>query len=205
MKSIFTTITQYMHHFFPLICSIVALLTACHSLKQEPPLSNLKDSSCYHNGELSSAERLKKIPFNNANQIVVVSYPGALNSKTPVLHDTICTSETIDFIRLSSDQTDQLTDILYNYNYSLEPVSGQQSQAGCYYPRHSIIFLDKSKKVTAYLEICFECKGIESNIPEEHFGVFCAGKYELLRDFFASIGITFFENKIDTRGGPIPK
>ena len=177
----------------------VSTLVQCTSIKTKfdlpPTLEDLHDDpKCYHNGHLSALQRRQIFPFNQAENIKIISFHSKLG-KTPIQNDTIITSKVIEIKTLSEKQINQLTDILYNYNYSKKTNLISFSETGCYSPRHAIVFCDKSKQVISYMEICLECKKTVSNLPKESLGNFCSGKYELLHQFFSSIGIKHFKDE----------
>ncbi len=170
---------------------IACKVTKDNSPKPLSPKDFHDDQKCYHNGKLSTSERLKIYPFNSQDKIKIISFLSSLGM-TPIVNDTISSSQIIDQITLTTAQTDNLTDILYNYNYSKKTNVINETEYGCYNPRHAIIFLDKTDKVLSYIEVCFECEQIKTFLPKESIGHFCDGKYELLKNFFISIGIKHF-------------
>lgn len=170
-----------------------ALLVQCKTVKTNfdlPPSPDdlHEDSKCYHNGHLSKNERRQIFPFNQAESVKIISFNSKLG-KTPIQNDTIITSKTFEIKTLSEKQIDQLTDILYNYNYSKKTNLISFTETGCYAPRHAIVFCNNSNQVISYIEICLECKKVISPLPQESLGTFCSGKFDLLRQYLASIGI----------------
>ena len=177
----------------------VSLLVQCKSVKTNfdlPPTPDdfHDDPKCYHNGHLSKSQRRQIFPFNQAESVEIISFHSKLG-KTPIQNDTIITSKTIEIKILTEKQIDQLTDILYNYNYSKKTNLISYTETGCYSPRHAIVFNDKSKQVISHIEICLECRKTVSNLSKESLGNFCDGKYELLHQFFSSIGINHFKEE----------
>lgn len=186
---------------FPIISIgiFVTLLVQCKSVKTNfdlPPTPDdfHDDPKCYHNGHLSKSQRRQIFPFNQAESVKIISFHAKLG-RTPIQNDTIITSKVIEIKTLTEKQIDQLTDILYNYNYSKKTNLISYTETGCYSPRHAIVFNDKSKQVFSYIEICLECRKTVSNLPKESLGNFCVGKYELLHQFFLSIGIDHFKEE----------
>lgn len=182
----------------PIIVLLIfsAILVQCKPLKTNfdlPPTPDdfHDDPKCYHNGHLSKNERRQIFPFNQAASVKIISFHSKLG-KTPIQNDTIVTSKTIEIKPLTEKQIDQLTDILYNYNYSKKTNLISFTETGCYAPRHAIVFCNKSKQVISYIEICLECKKVISLLPQESLGTFCSGKFDLLRKFAASIGVKHF-------------
>ena len=177
----------------------VTLLVQCKSVKTNfdlpPTLDDFHDDpKCYHNGHLSKSQRRQIFPFNQAESVEIISFHSKLG-KTPIQNDTIITSKVIEIKTLTEKQIDQLTDILYNYNYSKKTNLISFTETGCYSPRHAIVFNDKSKQVISYIEICLECRKTVSNLPKESLGNFCDGKYELLHEFFLETGINHFKTE----------
>lgn len=190
-----------LHILNPIIALLIfsALFVQCKPLKTNfdlPPTPDdfHDDPKCYHNGHLSKNERRQIFPFNQAESVKIISFNSKLG-KTPIQNDTIITSKTFEIKTLSEKQIDQLTDILYNYNYSKKTNLISFSETGCYAPRHAIVFCNKSNQVISYIEICLECKKIVSGLPQESLGNFCDGKYKLLHQFFLEIGIKHFKTE----------
>lgn len=184
---------------FSVLFSFIVLLffTKCKSTKAgfpEPPsIKKFNDNQqCYRNGKLNIAERQAIYPFNIADKIQIISFNSCLG-KTPIVNDTIIQLKTIENITLTSKQINDLTDILYNYNYS-KKTNIITEMRSCYYPRHAIVFVNESGKVFSYIEICLQCGEIRTELPKENTGVFCAGKYDLLEELFVTIGIKYFKD-----------
>ena len=198
------------------------LLFACKSARNSPPPPPSErhfrhyNQECRHNGKLKKDDRRNIYPFSLAAKINVISFANRddeappdfddstvvhkvlpqlphFSQSTPILNDTIATAYTIDNIQLTENQIDQLTDVLYNYNFSKKTTLFSVKELGCYYPRHAIVFLDESSKVITFIEICLECRHIETDLPPESLGVFCDGKYDLLKAFFVGVGIKYFK------------
>jgi len=161
----------------------------------DPPSPNdiSSDQKCCHNGKLTKTERKQIFPFSDADNVKIISFSSQLG-KTPIVNDTIISTKTTEAILLSEVQKDNLSDILYNYNYSKNTNLISETTLGCYFPRHAIVFFDKSDKVISFIEICLECRQVVSELPKESIGVFCEGKYDLLKKFFLSIGIKQFKD-----------
>jgi hypothetical protein len=178
---------------------LLIFISGCKSTKSNHPIpppsirDGYDDQKCYYNGKLTKAERKSIFPFNKAFRIFVISFDSKLG-KAAIANDTICYSKTKEIQVLSSAEVNKLTDILYNYNYSKKTNLFTETEVGCYYPRHSIIFLDNLDKVISYIEICLECRQIKTSLPKENIGQFCEGKYELIKEFFDSIGIKYYED-----------
>jgi len=176
--------------FFSTLIFILIFVSGCNKNVLPPPSVEdvFDDQKCYHNGKLTDSERKTIFPFNKAFRIDVISFDSILG-KTPIDNDTIRYSKTKETVTLSTTNVNKLTDILYNYNYSKETNSFVIRTAACYYPRHAIVFLNKSNKIITFIEICFECRRVKTSLNKENIGQFCEGKYDLIKEFFISIGI----------------
>lgn len=165
-----------------------------------PPPVSFTNAACFRNRNHTIAELLKGFPFSGASTIKLVAFE-AKHARVPldkngVLVDSSCKQ----ILVLSQKQIDSLVDLLYNYNYSDSLTVKRVTVSACYEPRHAILFYNNDGKLFAYLEICFECTEIASNIRIDAFGDFCEGKYELLENFFRQSGITFFSKDDKTSG-----
>jgi hypothetical protein len=176
---------------------LFSLTTRCKHSKDLPPPKvsdrSKSDQKCYHNGKLSSEERKSIHPFRIANNVEIISFSSKL-MKAPIVGDSISRKQVIESVILNEGQVNDLTDILYNYNYSRKTNLISRTSVGCYEPRHAIVFTYSSGKVITFIEICFECKEIRTELMEESTGVFCEGKYELLKKYFVSVGIKYFND-----------
>lgn len=168
----------------------------------------------YH--ELGAVERSKKYPFDKAVKIALISfnvnYDGAL-TVTPVNADgpqpkqvpVVELSEIVNkdslvgitqFKIITAPDINKLTDILYNT--CRKYVIDGHSTLGCYNPRNAILFYDRNDRVFEYIEICFECRKVETKpTPLNELNDFCSyGLFEL-KDFFTSLGLetTFIDDK----------
>jgi hypothetical protein len=174
-------------------------------LTEKQMRAELQKSDCRFRYHYTPAQqRLQNYPFNSAVRIQLVSF-GFLeelmdsSGKTfdragdgiPFENDTVNYARIKEVITLSPTQTDSLTHILYNTGYKNDTPSLTSISYGCYMPRNAIIFLDAAGKVFAWIEICFECEGFRVSGPKVKTGVFCNGKYELLRRFFKQTGLVY--------------
>lgn len=171
--------------------SFLLLIQGCRLFPPPPNIGRAVNPKCFHTGKLSIKQRLKLYPFSEAASVKVISYCRNImfgREKTPVKHDTLVYADITDDLTLDKNQIKELTDILYNYK------GGEGGAHGCYIPRHSIIFLDKSDKVIGFIEICFQCEGTRTKFPKRIENIdFCTNKYTLLKTFFQKIGIKHFE------------
>ncbi len=95
----------------------------------------------------------------------------------------------IEIKTLNKDETNDLTDILYNNFYKKRPNYGHITQ--CFFPRNAILFLDNAGSLKEYILLCFHCDRHEQSSENIQYGDDCAEKMEKLRAFFILKGITF--------------
>ncbi|RFZ95256.1 hypothetical protein D0C36_06935 [Mucilaginibacter conchicola] len=174
-----------------------------------------KHDKCLFNGKFDAQERRSFFPFNDSLKVRLISYiipdnseifgvDGALISPptdtvpifTPIEKGVfaIDMKKVKEQKRLSTAGTDSLTNILYNYGYT--PVKWKGEFAGdpgykCYEPHNAVVFLDKNDQVKYYFEICFGCQRHYWSTSKVNNIIYCDGKYELLRKFFASQGVIY--------------
>ena len=141
-------------------------------------------------------------PFSKCEYIEVISYESRMNWDTingmskdyyeySILEKgrmEVFRKNTIEEIRLSNEQNEQLFDILYKTN-CITSVA-----AACYEPRHSFVFYNKEEKPFASIEVCLDCYGSRETKGVKEIE-FCDKKIEKLRNFLESIGIKHFEEK----------
>jgi hypothetical protein len=149
-----------------------------------------ENQHCVHKNRFSTTQRLSKFPFRIAREVRIISYepfwsPRAYAPATGIKVDI---SKLKESITLNKKQTDSLTDILYNTGY--KGVFYTFSK-GCFNPRNSILFIDTSGLIFAYIEICFECHAYSLSSKDVNAGEFCIEKYDLLQFFFRRVGIKY--------------
>ncbi|SCW41346.1 hypothetical protein [Mucilaginibacter sp. NFR10] len=171
--------------------------------------------NCIYTKRFTVAQRLKKYPFSVAAKIIAISYVGGGQPNQDIIIDSAGNSirnpkqapDTIPGIiienhRLKYDNVKQskiltnkeienFTDIIYNYGYSGMKNYLIVGFTNCFEPRNSIVFLDKKGKVIDHLDICFHCQRSESESRKIDEGVPCTQKYQMLRDFFIDIGVSY--------------
>ena len=141
-------------------------------------------------------KRLSLFPFSKATHVKLVSFPeqkdtankrGEPEYGLPILNDTICFQKIDQIKALTLSQIDTLTDILYNtcHRWTIY----EYSQAACYLPHNAIIFYDKDDKPFEYIEICFDCHGLEFSSPKIEKFELCDYTYTDLKKFFKSLGL----------------
>lgn len=158
------------------------------------------DQSCFRNGNLTIEQLRQKPLFKMATTIKLVAFE-AKHTRVPLdKNGQLIEGDCKQILALSQQQIDSLADVLYNYNYSDSLTVKRLTVGACYEPRHAILFYNNTGKLFAYLELCFECRGNDTNMRLQAFGDFCEGKYELLENFFRQSGITFFSKDDKTSG-----
>jgi hypothetical protein len=176
---------------------ISAISCVVRKIPSPPDLDHETDKNCVREVILSRDERLQIYPFNVAKEIKLVSYDDkmqpdstyiSLDNRIPKENGRVAFGKMDEVVLLNQQDIEQLTDILYNYKYKERPITFPSS--GCFDPRNAIVFVDKHEKAYEYLEICFQCGGYEKSSKQVNEGDFCIGKYDLLKNFFISKGIT---------------
>lgn len=186
---------------------------AC-SPKLPPPMPGdmVYVGACNYYNDYSAKERLSREPFGQAEKTELVSFDGLVDisisevgdsvppppqwfhgGEIPKKNSKIDRSKLKEIISLSTSQLDSLTNIFFNYDYGRAKHGFHTEEKGCFYPRHAILFFHKKTDAEpfAYIEICLECRGVETFPQKYEIGNFCDGKYELLQDFFQQTGISF--------------
>jgi hypothetical protein len=155
-----------------------------------------RNHNCLHRNKYSLAQRMAFYPFDKATTIQIVSFDVKQDSNQldeitgntiPVKNDTVCYSLLDEVKSLTKRQIDTLTDILFNVGFRGSVYSMSVGQ--CFIPRNAILFVDSLNKTFEYVEICFECSRYKVSSKETDMGEFCDQKYDLLKNFFISIGI----------------
>ena len=97
----------------------------------------------------------------------------------------------IDRVTLNIEQQEILFNTLYNTDCGPDI-----AVAGCFQPRHLIVFYDKNNYAFSYIEICFQC--YQTRQPEGIniiVGYLCYEKISDMIDLFKKVGITYALNK----------
>ncbi|MDJ1481979.1 hypothetical protein QNI16_15870 [Cytophagaceae bacterium YF14B1] len=135
---------------------------------------------------LPEIEYIPAKPDINNDSVIEIRTEPIYKIKTDSL--PVKVNRTRDSLILSDSQINKLTDILYNYSYHNGRV--MQTISLCYTPRHKIVFYNVQNKAFAFIELCFECQN-EEHSPKVQLGDFCSEKWDLLKNFFREIGITY--------------
>lgn len=182
---------------FPLLIFLSCKTTNTRIVTEDFSQTNLLPDTLYESqltGNLSKEERRAFSFFRIAKKIKVISFSQKVVHSTPIDKHLIASKYLKDEITLTENQIDQLTEILYNHNFSKD-LGSTITHGDCYEPRHAIVFLNSSDKVVGYFEFCFECQNHRTFPAKENIGEYYSGKYSLIADFFKSVGITFFEEQ----------
>lgn len=173
---------------------------------------------CTFTNQYTIKQRLKKYPFAKASKILAVSHYGGaepnpeihLDDKQEdtlvrknirsykgltVIKDSLDYSTLYDTKELDQNQINRLTNIIFNTDYKKKIGINTAGGASCYEPRNAFIFFDNEGKVFDYLEICFACHRYSSKSDKLTIGVECTQKYEILRKYFISTGVTYGTKK----------
>jgi hypothetical protein len=171
--------------------------------------------NCGWYGKKTVAERNKVFPFNRAKKVVLISYLGEVDGylkkgDTKDFNEAngIIKTENITIgnhkvsykvreeIVIGRKSIDELSNIMVNYTLKHKPKGMLLiSEAACYTPRNSILFLDEKDEVICNFEICFECFRT-SMYPDSDINNYsqieeCYPRFELLKDFFRKNGVKY--------------
>ncbi|WDF76109.1 hypothetical protein PQ469_19655 [Mucilaginibacter sp. KACC 22773] len=172
---------------------------------------------CVFTNKYSAKQRLKMYPYTNAARILAVSFDGGDQPNEPLKTDTpkakplsyqelqwqkglVISNNKLDYSTLIEVKTlsiadiYKLTNIIYNTDYKKVLPNAVSIGHNCFEPRNGIIFLNKKGSVIDYLEICFECKQYESKYNKLDVGEYCTQKFDMLRQFFKSVGVKYGTN-----------
>ncbi|WP_131707574.1 hypothetical protein [Chryseobacterium angstadtii] len=162
---------------------------------------------------ISLNNRISKFPFSQATQVKIISYnlnfrgyhipdPPKLdtaslkkyyeNIKKPIVLSILMENNDNKGVQqskvLTLSEISEVSNILYNTcgKYYLKNRMGNK----CFFPRNAILFYDENNEIFAYLDICFECSGIEF-FPEDISESIdtCEFIYPELENFFKSKGL----------------
>ena len=173
---------------------------------------------CSFTYQYNAAARLKLYPYATASKIMVVSYYGGAQPNSEISLDgkpvkkltykqkqhykgLVITNKQLDYSTLietktlTSKQIEELSNIIYNYEYTGLRDYTFVGHAGCFYPRNSIIFFDKNGNIFDHLDICFSCHGYDSASGKLDVGTACAQKFGMLARFFVKAGVKYAADK----------
>lgn len=153
------------------------------------PVIRLKGNlNCLYKNKFSAEKRKKNYPFNIADTVKIVSFRYHFNNY-PIDSNTFITDSLIDIRTLNESEVDVMTDIIYNNFYKRKP--NYLEVAGCFWPRHAILFIDDKGKLLESVLICFSCDRYRLSSKNIDFGDRCLQKMNKLKSFFKLKGIKF--------------
>lgn len=129
-------------------------------------------------------------PFDKSDKIEIVSYNtrrDIFSSRDLIDNGKFAVDDIQQRMTLGKNQRDSIFSILFNLRPS--PTGIDTLQADCYYPRHSIVFYEKTRAI-AFFEVCLECGGTRQS-SGVYFGQMCPEKLCILQKFFKSNGADF--------------
>lgn len=194
--------TRFLLLLFALICITLSygqskpLAGPPRQLTEEEMELGERNRDCIFSNKLSSRQRSALYPFNKAFKVQIASFdkPDSLiESRLPLEDKKVDYSRLKEVKTLDKNQTDSVSNILYNYVY--RGVFHTEVKSHCYSPRNAIIFLDSRNSCFAFIEICFECQESRTSSEAVETGDFCTQKYDLLEEFFLKNGIEFGSSK----------
>lgn len=150
-----------------------------------------KNRSCKYVRKFSVEQRASKYPFSVAKTVRLISFRAHLR-QYPFREGQVMEDSVIESKELSTQETQQLTDIIYNNFFYGRLNYGTVSQ--CFHPRNGIVFYSAAGVMEAYVLICFHCQNFRMSSDTFSFGDECADKTEKLRRFFIGMGVQFGTN-----------
>ncbi len=178
--------------------------------KRRPVLTEAESrTDCICVRDLDHIDTTKRPPFYKAVHVYAISYVDFMTAGYLIEHpeynaslhsyssyafaDTLGYKYVKEIVELSTKQVDSLASLCFfmkPYNYKHTRVITTYGDPNCYNPRNAFVFTDTENKVIGYLELCFECRGHRAK-PEELLGEMCGNKYQLYKNFFVWVGITY--------------
>ena len=175
----------------------------------------------------STNEIMNNYPFNKASKVKIISYntdfmsevplqlppTNGLDSleikkmierqKSPIQLKDIIGKENLEGIEkmktLNYTEFFELSKLLYNtcgkYNTNVRRISN------CFFPRNALLFYDENDKVFDFLEVCFQCEGVEF-YSEKSIVInnMCPNFYPKIEEYFKNKGFAtqYIEEKEET-------
>lgn len=178
------------------MCSLLSAQTKeLENLSIEEQDSLMEENShCMHFDKYSSAQRKMFYPFNRTEFVSLISFIDTISefsSHLPVKKGVLDTGMVKEEIRLSKQDINKLTDLLFNYGYRSKKYGVIEHRMSCYDPHNALLFFNDKRKVIAYIEICFDCLRMQFSSNKIHIGEKCTEKFNMLKNFFTSTGIKF--------------
>jgi hypothetical protein len=156
--------------------------------KEIKPKKQKGNLNCIYKQKYSVTQRDKFYPFSIADTIKFVSFRHHRNNY-PIKNNILSTDSLVEIKVLTKNETNGLTDILYNNFYKKNPTYGSTTQ--CFFPRNAILFYDKSGHLKESIVLCFHCDRHQESSDKIDFGSDCTQKMEKLRLYFIALGLNF--------------
>ncbi|MBS1522356.1 MAG: hypothetical protein JST50_15250 [Bacteroidetes bacterium] len=162
-----------------------------------------KHDRCFNTSKYNPKQRRAFFPFNSAAKVKLISFSSddIPYSAISVNNFSVDSTKVKEGKVLSAAGIDSLTDIMYNVGFTpmkhkRPRLKGELEVADPGYmcifqPRHAILFIDSTGKVTQYISICFTCHQYYLSSRKIKYTVECENKYELLKSYFLSQGIKY--------------
>lgn len=142
----------------------------------------------------SNVAKVTVFSHASGNQLMAV-HPNNPNDKLFLITDSLaivntkmCPPNKAD---LSKAETDSLFAVFNNKKVFKKIPGGGSS---CFFPRHTILFYDKSNKVIAFIEVCFECDMV---LTSANLKKLCEGNF--IEDGDEKLKEIFLRNKINCK------
>ena len=158
-----------------------------------------ENANCTKKRQLSFKSRIQNFPYNLTSQVILTSHKTKVGmvgeelqkylNSLKIGKDSINEKEFLEIKKLNLNQIEKLTDLIFNYGFKAK--NHILTDAKCYDPRNAILFLDKDKKIIAFIEICFGCNHTRVSDEKIDFGEYCKQKFDLIKGIFAESGIKF--------------
>jgi hypothetical protein len=152
-----------------------------------------KNSKCAYKLWLTTDQRKKLYPFEQAKKILLISFddPTQPQDKIPTKDNRLNYPKLKQVKELDTKEADSLSSLLYNVGVNDKSKDTIIDQASCYNPKHSIAFLDKDDQIIDYIEICFTCNRLTTKTDKVREIEMCSIKYEIMKEFFKQFGFKF--------------
>lgn len=129
--------------------------------------------------------------FDPQVTIQIIAFDDTTYSESPcrVNDGKFTTINSIQTITLDNKQKKELEILLESTKTKRK--GNMDEGSGSYNPRHVIVF-SVPKETVAFNEICFESRGQRVGAPKGTQIDFCEEKWDSLKEFFKSVGVTYF-------------
>lgn len=161
------------------------------------------DQSCDSVKDISTADLLKKYPFNKASKIKLVYFNTfeplddtlSIEKITPLekIKNKIALTNVKKATEIDSKEIEKLLQIFFATDSKSKPFYILDTK--CYVPRNAIVFYNELGNPFEFIEICFNCRKIYTSSKKIELGYTCNDKYEMLKKVFEENGfeIRIFE------------